>query len=196
MRRRAGSRPAHPLGSRPDPMDALFVALALLPLSLGCAAVRDAGEPVAAGTDRAFSHTVRVGAPPEAVWALWTDVAGWPRWDTELDSASLDGPFAAGARGRLVPKRGPSARFTVTELDPGRSYTFETALPMARLRVRRFWTEAAGGPEITHAVSFHGPLGGVFARRLGPAFRRALPPVMEHVRARVQADGASPGGAP
>ena len=170
-------------------MDALPVTLLVLPLLAGCAATREAPDrALAAGTNAAFSHTLRTEAPPPAVWTVWTDVPGWPRWDTELQAAALDGPFEIGARGRLTPLRGPEARFTITELDPGRSYTFETALPLARLRVRRAWQTAPdGATEITHHVSFHGLMGGIFARRFGPAFRRALPQAMERVVALAEA---------
>ena len=134
---------------------------------------------LAAGTDRAFAHTVETAAPPERVWALWTDVAGWPTWDLELKAAELSGPFAVGAEGRLTPVAGPRSRFAVTAVEPGRSYTIETALPLGALRIRRSWTATADGrTAFTHAVSFHGVGGRLLARRLGPRFRRALPDVM------------------
>ena len=37
-------------------------------------------------------------ADPDAVWKVWTDVAGWPEWDVSKEIAQLDGPFGPGAR--------------------------------------------------------------------------------------------------
>ena len=38
-----------------------------------------------------FDHTVATVAMPGDVWAVWTDVDRWPEWDTELESASVEG---------------------------------------------------------------------------------------------------------
>jgi uncharacterized protein YndB with AHSA1/START domain len=42
-------------------------------------------------------HEIEIKAPVEAVWALHVDVNGWTRWNPEITSASLDGPFEPGA---------------------------------------------------------------------------------------------------
>ena len=167
----------------------LLSALALLVLSalalLGCAASlpleSGPAESMAEGTNRSFRHTVTLRADPDVLWRVWTDVEGWPRWDDELKAAALEDAFGEGARGRLVPTRGPSARFSITDVVPGETYTLRTALPLGSLRIRRSWTPAGtpGAIAFTHEVSFHGLTGGLFAARFGPHYRRALPRVME-----------------
>ena len=106
----------------------------------------------------------------------------WPEWDTELASASLDGSFALGAKGRLKPKSGPSSRFFTSELTPEESYAFTTRLPLRELKVRRYLTRKEGGAFFTHEVSFVGPLASVFGNLLGRRYREALPVVMENLR--------------
>ena len=160
-------------------MSPVILLLLLSVLALGYAArVPESDLEVAAGSNRDFAHTVTTTATSEALWAVWTDVAGWPAWDVELDSAGLEGAFAEGATGRLVPKRGPSARFVIEEVDEGRAYTLVTKLPLGALRVRRTWADLEDGISVTHAVSFHGVGGRMLSGRLGPAFRRALPVAM------------------
>ncbi len=175
-------------------MPALLVCLAVL-LLVGCAARAPeaaAPTPLAEGTDRSFRHTMVTTAPPEAIWRLWTDPASWHEWDTELKSATLDGPWEPGARGRLVPLAGPSARFDVTAVAP-RATAYTTNLPMAVLRLRRSWTPLAEGQiAVTHEVEFGGLMGGVFASRLGPGFRRALPPVMARLDSLARAQSTAP----
>ena len=128
-------------------------------------------------------HTVETIAPPEKIWAAWTAVERWPEWDTELDSASLEGSFALGTKGTVKPKRGPAARFSISELMPGEGYTFTTRLPLCELKVRRHLTRKDGGATyFTHEVSFVGPLSFVFGNFLGRRYREALPVVMENLR--------------
>ncbi len=162
--------------------------LLLSTVALGCAArVPETEDAVAEGSNRAFAHTAITTATPEALWAVWTDVPGWPAWDVELDSASLDGSFVEGATGRLVPKRGPSARFQIEDMDEGRAYTLVTKLPLGSLRVRRTWSPAEDGIAVTHAVTFGGVGGRLLSGRLGPAFRRALPVALDRLCALAEA---------
>jgi hypothetical protein len=70
-------------------------------------------------TDTHFSHTLDTPATPEAIWRIWTDVPNWHRWDDGLKTVTLDGPFAIGTSGMLIPDKGPKSRFTITELVPG-----------------------------------------------------------------------------
>lgn len=142
---------------------------------------------LAQGTNRAFHHEVTTTADPAEVWRLWTDVSTWKDWDKGLKDAVLDGPFEAGARGEIVPLSGPNARFDVTEIDDGQSYTFQTRLPFARLEVRRSFT-ATKPTTFRHDVRFTGPLGGFWAGRFGPGFRQALPPTMDTIAVLAEAD--------
>ena len=144
---------------------------------------------IAAGTNQAFYHEATTSAPPSAVWAVWTDVAGWGRWDKGLKSASLVGPFVTGARGTLTPLSGSKARFVVREVRQGISYRFTTALPLASLSVTRtILSSGQNAPTVfRHDVRFDGLLGGFWAKRYGPGFRAALPPTMEAITTLAQA---------
>lgn len=134
---------------------------------------------IADGSNRAFSWRVHVDAPRRAVWRLWTDVALWPEWDTELATAELEGAYDVGAKGTLTPKRGQPSRFYVDACDEGALTTVVMVLPLARLVMAR---RLIDGSVIEHAVTFEGPLAGLWAALLGPRFRAALPGAMERLR--------------
>lgn len=137
-----------------------------------------AGGELAAGTNRAFSHEVTTTAPPEAIWALWTDASTWKDWDKGLKSAEHTGEMKPGSKGKIIPLNGPAATFTIKTFETGKSYSFKTGLPLASLTVERVLT----GTEPTrfrHSVSFSGPLAGFWAGQFGPGFRAALPPTMD-----------------
>ena len=133
-----------------------------------------------------FWHSVTTSASPDDIWNVWTNVSEWHLWDKGLQSASLEGSFKLGAVGKLVSLNGTTSRFTITEFNDRRSYTFSTALPFARLNVQRFFESSSkkSSPEtrFTHEVWFDGLLGGVFAILLGKNFMRLLPSVMEEVK--------------
>jgi len=132
---------------------------------------------IAAGTNRDFSHTVAT-VDPEHVWLSWTTPESWSRWDKGLRSATMDGgAMRLGSKGLIEPLSGPRSSFAVVAFEPGRSYAFETRLPMAVLRVERAFN--ADRTAFTHRVTFRGPAGLVFAQVLGSDFRRALPPTMD-----------------
>lgn len=115
----------------------------------------------------------------EGLRRVWTDPAGWQRWDLGLRQARLlDPQFAVGARGELVDLGGRTSPFTVTELAPDRSLVrVVVRLPAARLVLtRRF----ADGPDrVRHEVAFTGPLAPAFALILGGGFRRKVGPSLD-----------------
>ena len=128
------------------------------------------------GGDMAFSYTVKSHADAAKVWAVWMDVPGWPRWDTELREARSSVPLALGVTGTLTPSNGLPSDFKVTVFEDRHRYAFETALPMAALTVdRQLRPLADGGTELTHTVSFTGKRAAEFATRFAPSFRAAFP---------------------
>jgi Polyketide cyclase / dehydrase and lipid transport len=162
------------------------LAAGLLTACSGAPKAAAPGAPLADGTNRAFSHEVTTTAPPEAVWALWTDASTWKDWDKGLKSAEHDGAMAVGSSGKIIPLDGPAARFTVTAMEPGRSYAFKTGLPLASLTVSREITGTAP-TRFRHSVSFSGPLAGYWSGQFGPGFRAALPPTMDTLAALAEA---------
>lgn len=128
-----------------------------------------------------FSHTVETSASPEAIWRVWTDVPNWKAWDDGLKDAQLNGPFAAGAKGALIPDRGPKSTFRLTEVIPNQSYTFRTKLPLGALNVKRFLTTQNGKTAFTHEVWLTGVSKGIFGRALGRNYRKMLPDVMSKI---------------
>jgi len=129
-----------------------------------------------------FRHTLKTSAPPEKIWAIWTDVHQWTEWDTELLDARLQGEFVLGAVGELTPKTGQVSKFRISQLIPSESYTFTISLPLSSLNVRRYLSRESEGTCFTHEVSFDGGLAFVFGLLLGERFKAVLPSVMENVK--------------
>ena len=144
--------------------------------------------PDAPDTDTHFHCTLATTAAPARIWAIWTDVAGWPRWDAGLRQAELRGLFVAGSTGQLVPDKGPKSSFRLTAVEPGQSYTFRTRLPLGALHVKRTLDQRNGQTVFTHEVWFTGLSKGLFGRVLGRKYRALLPQVLASIKAQAEHD--------
>jgi uncharacterized protein YndB with AHSA1/START domain len=74
------------------------------------------------------SLTTTVDAPPEQVWQLFVDVERWPEMNKSISEARRtdSGPLRVGSEAIIKQRRLPRARWRVTELEPGRSFIWET----------------------------------------------------------------------
>lgn len=142
-------------------------------------------------TRRHFWAEAEAAAPPEAVWAVWTDLDAWPDFDPALRSVELAGGSrtitAVGQEGTLVDETGRAIAWSVTYLDPPRAYTFTSRLPLARLHVHRCLRATDSDRlRLTHEVWFAGPLGAIFGLFLGRRFASLLPGVVARVVERAE----------
>jgi hypothetical protein len=90
-------------------------------------------------------HDIHVQAPLTSVWALHVDVNGWTRWNSDMTSAHLDGPFAPGATFQWE-SYGFPVTSSVYEVEPHR---------------RILWGGTAGGITGVHEWLFTPVAGGV-----------------------------------
>jgi len=134
-----------------------------------------------------FAHTETTSASPESIWHIWTDVPNWHTWDTGLKSAELSGPFELHAKGKLIPDKGPKAKFVISEVNTGSTYTFKTRIPLGWLVVKRTLSTENNLTAFTHEVSFTGPLKGLFAKQLGKRYKAMLPEVMQTIKQQAEA---------
>ena len=80
-----------------------------------------------------FGAEAEINANVESVWAVVTDVAGWPAWDPHEKAARLDGPFAPGTAGWSKPHGGPATDWTITEVVPRTCWGSECSLPGGKI---------------------------------------------------------------
>ncbi|MEQ1787144.1 MAG: SRPBCC family protein [Acidimicrobiales bacterium] len=106
--------------------------------------------------------TTQIAAPAERVWAILSDVERWPTWTASVTSVALDGPLAGDATAKIRQPKLPVTTWTVTELVPGRSFTWQAVAPGSRATG---WHEVTptgdGSCEVRLAIEQAGPLGTV-----------------------------------
>ncbi|MEO1259930.1 MAG: SRPBCC family protein [Bacteroidota bacterium] len=137
---------------------------------------------IAQNSNYKFQHTEKTTAPPAAIWKVWTDVPNWSNWDTGLKSAELEGEFGEGAKGKLIPDKGPKSKFMITEVIPGQSYLLKTKIPFGWLKVQRTMEIKDGELHFTHAVEFTGILKNILGKKFGTRYREMLPEVMISIK--------------
>ncbi|MEL6132834.1 MAG: SRPBCC family protein [Bacteroidota bacterium] len=130
-------------------------------------------------TKHSFHHTEITSLSPTSIWNAWTDVPTWPEWDSGLQSATLEGGWQIGAKGKITPDKGPKVKFEVVEFVKGQSYTLKMPLPLGSFYLHRFLTEKDGQTQFTHQIYFKGLTAGIFANSMGKRYQTLLPPVMQ-----------------
>lgn len=121
-----------------------------------------------------ISHSIRIAAPRNQIFARYADVASWPTWDSELIDVHLPA-FAHGASGWLKPRQGPKSKIKLVEIKQDRCFTVESALPLCRMQFGHDLADEDGQTRVTHWVCFTGTLAPLFRRLIGKAVARSLP---------------------
>jgi uncharacterized membrane protein len=122
----------------------------------GCTAVTyNARHPVD------FQVSVEIDAPPETVWSVMSDAERWHEWTPSVRSIRrLDsGPLRVGSRALIRQPKFPPAMWTVTALEPGRSFTWKSGLPGMWVHAQHSVVAVSGGSRATLALRYEGPLG-------------------------------------
>ena len=114
---------------------------------------------------RNFQTSRHIDAPADRVWEVMADVARWPEWTPTVDSVELrrDGPLVVGAEAEVRQPKLPRASWTVTEVVPGRRFTWEAKGPGIRTVARHEVVPAGTGSEVTLSIEQTGPVGAVAA---------------------------------
>ncbi|WP_369255236.1 SRPBCC family protein [Geodermatophilus amargosae] len=133
------------------------------------------------------STTIDVEAPVGRVWAVLSDVGRWPEWAPTVTSVRRldDGPLAVGSRVRVEQPRIPPTEYVVTELEPGRSFSWVATGPGVRTTARHLLEDlGTGGTHVTLAVEQAGVVGRVMGRFYRRLTDRYLTAEAEGIKAR------------
>jgi uncharacterized protein YndB with AHSA1/START domain len=135
------------------------------------------------------SVTVEIAAPPERVWEVLTDVERWSEWAETVTSVKRldEGPLRSGSRATINQPKIPEAEYLVTEMEPGRSFTWVASGPGVTTTARHDVEALAdGGSRVTLAVEQGGWLGSVMGRFYRGLTDRYLANEAEGLKARCE----------
>lgn len=136
-----------------------------------------------------YVRTIDIAATPDAVWSVLGDVEKWPQWTPSILKVERleQGSFAIGSTARVKAKGFPEAPLTVTELTPGRSFTWEGKSAGLRTVMSHTIEPVSGGSRVTLSVIPAGPLamlvGWYMARAAKPNVDTEAESLKRHVEA-------------
>ena len=117
-------------------------------------------------------------ATPDQVWAVLSDLDGWPGWLPTVDSLERedpDRPHEVGAAYLVKQPRLPKARWVITDWRAGEGFVWESKTPGARTTGTHELRPAGdGGTEIFLGVEWNGPMAGVARLMFGRLTQRYI----------------------
>ena len=138
--------------------------------------------------------TVEIEAPAARVWGILCDAERWPEWTTTVRSVTLhDGPLRVGATATIDQPRIPTVKWTVTALDEGQSFTWQSGGAGA-LTVAHHAVESVGEKRcrVTLSVDQSGAIGSVVGRFYRGLTDRYLATEAAGLKARAESDWGPP----
>ena len=115
---------------------------------------------------RHFSITVDIAVPAGRVWAVMSDVERWHEWTPSITRVTLlrKGALAVGSRALVRQPKFPPALWRVTELVPGRSFTWVSVAPGLRVIGRHAVELTVNGTRAVLTLELKGMVGGLWGR--------------------------------
>lgn len=132
-----------------------------------------------------YEHTVATTASPADIWALWSDVGSWHRWDPAVERVALEGHFAEGAAGTLSLAGGIEAPFVLEIVEPHARYLDRLTVGDLVIRIDHHVSAAEGGAEVTVRTTVEGP----GADDIGPMVTGDTPKALEALTGMAEAEG-------
>ncbi len=142
--------------------------------------------------------SIEIEAPAGLVWDVFVDVEKWPEWTESVRQVvALDGSdLAIGRRFKISQPRMPTLVWTVTDLDPGRSWTWRQTSPGGTTTATHVVTaEGDARTLVQQRIEQRGPIGVLVGRMMRGLTRRYLDMEGQGLKARSEArcrrDGAT-----
>jgi len=133
------------------------------------------------------SDTVTIEAPPAVVWDVYSDIEHWPEWTASVTTAHLDpsAPLALDSRASIKQPRLPRVTWTVTQIDPQRSWQWANHTVGAHTTAdHRLTPLGSGRTQVDLSIDQRGVLGRPIGWLLKRTTRRYLRMEAEGLRTR------------
>jgi uncharacterized protein YndB with AHSA1/START domain len=126
-----------------------------------------------------YEYSVQTAADPRLLWAHWSDMASWPRWNDGIAKIEVDGPFEVGTVFRMSPPGEEPIEMRLTEIVPGESFTDEMDAGDFVVRtVHRLVAMGDGITSLVYRTEISGPAADQVGPEIGPQITGDFPDVL------------------
>jgi uncharacterized protein YndB with AHSA1/START domain len=132
-------------------------------------------------------ETIETTASPEAIWRLWSDVAGWREWNADIEHIEISGPFAAGSTITMTPGGQDPVELRIAEAVEPESFVDEADLGDVVVRtVHRVERVNDTCNRVTYRMEISGPGADSLGPELGPQISGDFPETLAALVERAQ----------
>lgn len=132
------------------------------------------------------NEEIKIKAKPSVIWRYWTDVENWNKWDADIAYSKLQGKFDVGTKGELKPKKGPKAKFEITNVTLNKQFKNISNLPLTKLEFNHVIEDSSDGVIVRHSIQMTGLLTGLFSRIVGRELAKGLPVALQNLKDMVE----------
>jgi hypothetical protein len=133
------------------------------------------------------SDSIYIHSTAQRVFAVYSDVSSWPKWDNDVSYVTLPDGLVHGSEGWLKPSSGPRVKIRVTQVTKNVSFSTESRLPLCTMTVYHEINPAEQGVRITHGARFSGLLAPLFKAAIGRPFSKNLPVALQALKSMSEA---------
>src|SRR3954469_10324097 len=138
-----------------------------------------------------MEHTLKfpVDAPPDDAWAVLSDVERWPEWTASMRTVERldEGDLRVGSTARIKQPALPRVTWTVTDVVPGRSFTWEARSGGVRTKGIHTVEPDGDGSLVTLGIDQRGPMSWLVTLLYARRTKRYVAMEAEGLRSRVLA---------
>jgi hypothetical protein len=123
-------------------------------------------------------YGIETTAAAEAIWALWTDIPGWPEWNADLARAELSGPFAADSTITMFPHDQEPIQLRIAEAVEPERFVDEAGFGGVVVRTTHRIESAVDRIRAVYAVEISGPEADTLGPQIGPEITADFPQLL------------------
>jgi uncharacterized protein YndB with AHSA1/START domain len=124
-------------------------------------------------------QSIETKASPEAIWRLWSDVAGWPEWNADIEHIEISGPFAAGSTISMTPVGQEPVELRIAEAVEPDLFVDQADLGEVVVRtVHRVERIGGGRSQVIYRMEISGPAADAVGPELGSQISGDFPEVL------------------
>jgi len=124
-------------------------------------------------------ESIETTATLERIWKLFTDVAGWKKWNAGIENIELHGEFTKGATFFMRPPGDAGFTSTLVDVKENREFTDETVIGDTKVLVHHRITPLSSGKTRS---TYSTEITGSEAEEFGPMVRGDFPDVLKSLK--------------